>query len=185
MITKGAAQAIRSVLAVAWLASSAACSSGGTRTASGNEPVDGGDDGGPTYAPTYHAVYTEILSQSCFLGFCHSGQESDYLLLDTEADGYGSLVGAHAQGPLCSGTGLERVAPGHPERSLLLYKITNPPCGVRMPSGRPPLTTRQIAQIGQWIACGALDGLTPCPPDAGTFAFDGGFAVWGGDASAE
>ena len=165
--------AVRSGLAFALLASTAACSSSRAPAASDDTPVDAGDDGAPSYAPTYHAVYTEILSQSCFLGFCHSGQESDYLLLDSEADGYKSLVGAPAQGPLCSGTGLERVAPGRPDESLVLLKITRPPCGSRMPYGRTPLTSRQIEQIGQWIACGALDGDAGCPHDAGIFAIDG------------
>lgn len=167
------------------LLSFAACSPGSARNAEDEAPVDAGDDGAPTYAPTYHAVYIEILSQSCFLGFCHSGQELDYALFDTESHGYQSLVGAPAQGPMCSGTGLERASPGHPDESLLVLKITNPPCGSRMPFGRTPLTARQIQQIGQWIACGALDGSTPCPSDAGTFAFDGGRLSWNGDAAME
>ncbi|MGH7434505.1 MAG: hypothetical protein ACRENE_02440 [Polyangiaceae bacterium] len=185
MTTKRTVRALGRTLALASLFSAAACSSVRARTASGDHPIEAGDDGAPTYAPTYHAVYTEILSQSCFLGFCHSGQESDYLLLDTEADGYRSLVGTPAQGPMCSGTGLERVAPGHPDESLILFKLTNPPCGSRMPSGRVPLTTRQIDQIGQWIACGALSGESPCPADAGTFAFDGGFFRWAGDSGTQ
>jgi len=163
----------------------AACSSGGARaTSSGGGNASTGDDGGPTYAPTYHAVYAEVLSQQC-LGLCHFGT-GEYLVLDTEADGYKSLVGAPAQGPLCRGTGLERVAPGRPFDSLLVLKITDPPCGSRMPLDLPPLSTPQIDQIGQWIACGALDGNEPCPPDAGFFAFDGGFFATGeGDATGE
>ena len=138
MITKRDRHAVLWCLIIASLAPSAACSSGGARTPSADAPIDAGDDG----APTYHAIYTEILSQTCFLGFCHSSQESDYLLLDTEADGYRSLVGPQAQGPMCSATGLERVAPGRPDESLILFKLTNAPCG-------------------------ALDGESPCPADAG------------------
>ncbi len=147
----------------------------------------GGDDtsgdGAPTYAPTYEAVYGEILSPTCALPFCHGGS-GDYLQLATAQVGYESLVGAPAGGPMCGPTGLLRVAPGHPERSLLFLKITDPPCGSRMPleygySGM--LTDPQINQIGQWIACGALPGATPCPADAGSFAWDGAVGDGGAD----
>jgi hypothetical protein len=131
-------------------------------------------------------VYGEILSPNCALPFCHGGA-GDYLQLATADMGYASLVGAHAQGPDCAPTGLERVNPGHPDQSLLFLKITNPPCGSRMPllygySGM--LTDRQIDQIGQWIACGALPGGGGCPSDAGAFVWDGAVTAEAGDADA-
>jgi len=55
---------------------------------------------------------------------------------------------------------LKRVDPGNPDASLLYLKITNPPCGSKMPlsygtSGS--LDPLQIAQIGAWIEAGAPD----------------------------
>jgi hypothetical protein len=122
-----------------------------------------------TYAPTYSAVYEEVLSPTCATEFCHGGS-MDYLQLWSETEGYVSLVGAPAQGSSCAPTGLKRVDPGHPQTSLIYLKITNPPCGSRMPveygcSGG--LDPRDIEQIRTWIACGALDGDGGCPQEAG------------------
>jgi hypothetical protein len=176
----------RLVLGLA-LAFTTACSAGSPAT--GADDAGAADepegDGAATYAPTYHAVYNEVLVHNCALVFCHGGS-GDYLQLDSEGDGYASLVGPHAQGPMCGPTGLARVTPGHPDQSLFFLKITNPPCGSRMPlDSIQPLAIRQIDQIGQWIACGALDGDQPCPTDAGVFSFDGAFFAPGADASGE
>lgn len=114
--------------------------------------------GPPTYAATYSAVYCEILSQSCALVFCHSS-DTDYLVINDEMQGYGALVNAPATGPLCAPTGLKRVDPGQPDSSLMYLKITNPPCGHKMPilygdvSGS--LDASAIEQVRQWIAAGA------------------------------
>lgn len=163
------------------------CSSGSSR---GSDAVDadgaGADTGGitmctdtttPTFAPTYDAVYCEILGPSCAFAFCHGGA-GDYLQLGTAEVGYGSLVNAAAEGPSCAPTGLKRVSPGRPYESLMFLKITDPPCGSRMPLSygfSTMLTPQQVDQIGQWISCGALPGSTPCPADAGTFSWDGSY----------
>ncbi len=137
-----------------------------TQPADGGPGAASGDDGAPTYAPTYEAVYDEVLVPNCALPFCHAGS-GDYLQLLTADVGYASLVLAPAQGPMCASTGLKRVDPGHPETSLLYLKITNPPCGVKMPQVLgATLDPRQIDQIRRWIACGALDGDAGCPGDA-------------------
>ncbi len=116
-----------------------------------------GDEITHTFAPTYSAVYDEVLSPTCALVFCHGGS-GDYLQLASKAIGYASLVDAAAEGPDCGATGLVRVEPGHPERSLLYLKITDPPCGAKMPllygySGS--LDPREVEQIRQWIEAGA------------------------------
>ena len=130
-----------------------------------------------TGAPTYDAVYCEILGPSCAFAFCHGGA-GDYLQLGTPEVGYGSLVNARAEGPSCAPTGLKRVSPGHPYDSLMFQKITDPPCGSRMPLSYGfggELTRAQVDQIGQWITCGAQPGDAGCAPDAGTFSWDGSF----------
>lgn len=134
------------------------CSSGSAATgaddAGGGAPADAGPP--PTYAPTYSAVWKEILQPSCALLFCHGGS-GDYLEFTSEAEGYDALVDAAAEGPLCESTGLQRVAPYHPEASLLYLKVTQPPCGQRMPAegAGPPLDSRQTQQIRNWIEAGA------------------------------
>ncbi len=150
----------------------AGCSSGAA--APGREAIDAAAEGGPegdgadirdvgedaaapTYNPTYSAVWSEILSPRCALPFCHAGS-ADYLQLPNETMGYASLVNAPAAGPDCAATGLKRIDPGHPETSLLYLKVTNPPCGMKMPIayGAPDyLDSLQVAQISKWIAAGA------------------------------
>lgn len=134
-----------------------ACSS--APPAAGADASDDGADAGPvlTYQPTYTAVWTEVLQPTCALVFCHGGS-SDYLEMTGKDEAYGALVNARAAGPSCAPTGLDRVAPGHPEASLLYLKITSPPCGDMMPlqyGMRVVLDPRQLAQIHDWIEAGA------------------------------
>jgi hypothetical protein len=152
-------------------ATSAALVAGGC-TADPKSTVDAGsagDDGGDfasaagdevihTYAPTFAAIYDEILQPTCALPFCHAGT-GDYLELFSRQGSYAALVGVPAQGP-CASTGLLRVAPGHPASSILYLKVTNPPCGAKMPmlyGNAGTLDAREVAQIEEWIARGALD----------------------------
>jgi hypothetical protein len=171
------------VVVAVLLPATASCSSGGAspgQTPADDAGADGtvnpyaGEDSGAgcdivRYAPTYDAVWNEILLHTCATEFCHGGS-ADYLQLSSESTGYRSLVGAPAEGPMCATTGLLRVAPFHPERSLMYLKVTSPPCGNKMPflPGNPSLDPCAVVQIRQWIACGALDGDAGCAGDAGS-----------------
>ena len=109
-----------------------------------------------TYAPTFYGVYYEVLLGSCGLVFCHASD--GYFTLATPERAYRSLVDVSASSQECASTGLVRVRPGQPERSLLYLKITNPPCGELMPrslGGSIPLEARRIEQVRQWIEAGA------------------------------
>jgi hypothetical protein len=109
-----------------------------------------------TYAPTFAAIHQEIFIPTCAAVFCHF---SDELFFNSEsADrAYETLVGVVTTSPDCGSTGLERVSPGHPERSLLYLKLTDPPCGEKMPRGFiSQLPTPEIEQIRIWIERGAL-----------------------------
>jgi hypothetical protein len=123
------------------------------------------DAGGRSYAPTYDAVWNEILHSNCAVEFCHGGS-ADYLQLPSESAGYIALVGVPAEGPLCAPTGLVRVAPFHPDASLLYLKVTDPPCGAKMPFGVGNLCPADIDQIARWIACGAPNGDAGCEDGA-------------------
>jgi hypothetical protein len=123
-------------------------------------PADA-SDAVATYAPTYHAVWTEVLAPTCAVEFCHAGM-GDYMVLTDETEGYAALVNAPAQGPGC--TGYERVVPYVPDASLVYLKVTDPPCGHKMPylPDLGSLDDRAIAQLQQWIACGAPPGDAGC-----------------------
>jgi hypothetical protein len=119
-------------------------------------------DSGRSYAPTYTAVWFEILVPNCANSFCHGGNDNSFILSTKEAS-YRSptgLLDAPAGGSACAKSGLLHVDPGHPESSLLYLKLTDPPCGVRMPNlpgslGR--LDPRDIEQVRSWIELGARD----------------------------
>jgi hypothetical protein len=134
-------------------------------TADGAESADGGEvdapvDGGADVLvrpSTFSGVYQQVLAPNCALPFCHAGT-GDYLELADMDIGYASLVNAPAQGPGCAETGLKRVDPFHPETSLLYLKVTNPPCGDKMPrsyGSAMSLDQPSIDQIKAWITLGA------------------------------
>ncbi len=111
----------------------------------------------PTYAPTFTAVYGEILSPVCAGPFCH-GAGNEFLLMSSKGVAYSATVGVISHGPACADSGLTIVTPGDPDASLLYLKVTDPPCGNRMPAAYEPyLDARQTEQVRQWIATGALN----------------------------
>lgn len=73
---------------------------------------------------------------------------------------YANLVGVPSgdkEGYLCAGSGLKRVEPGDPDKSLMYLKITAPPCGGKMPPAAfGTATPEQVALVRQWILDGAL-----------------------------
>lgn len=162
--------------AMAWLSIGflPACSSNGSSSHKQEPPLEGGtvgddaaDDGADAgedadadaivRSPTFTAVYQQVLVPNCALPFCHAGT-GDYLELADMEIGYTSLVNAPAQGPGCAQTGLKRVDPGHPETSLLVLKVTTPPCGdkmPRLPGSAMNLDPLAIQQIKAWITLGA------------------------------
>jgi hypothetical protein len=158
-------------VAVALATMAAACSGGSGRdvadaanagagddTDAGDQADSPGDEIVPTYAPTFTAVYAEIVGPMCAGTFCHGGADDAFLPMGTQAMAYAATVGVVSHGPDCASTGLQIVDPGNPDASLLYLKVTNPPCGNKMPAEYEPyLDARQTEQISQWITLGALD----------------------------
>jgi uncharacterized membrane protein len=74
---------------------------------------------------------------------------------------YGNLVSVPAGAEpayQCKDSGLMRVKPGDPEHSLLYLKLTNPPCGSKMPPAAfTQATQEQVELVRQWI----MDGAAP------------------------
>jgi hypothetical protein len=119
-----------------------------------NERVDGGIM--PPMAPgsEFAAVYETVFKMYC-VG-CHGGGTAG-LNMSSATAAYQALVGVPANpNGMCGKTGLKRVEPGDPSKSLLFLKLQTAaaPCGQQMPVGgelKPELKTL----IEQWIAAGA------------------------------
>jgi outer membrane biosynthesis protein TonB len=89
-------------------------------------------------SPTYNQDVSPILNSKC-VG-CHSQLSS-----------YNGVVNGEGTGS-CSGR--RYVVPGEPNSSLIYLKITNPPCGSKMPPGGS-LSQSEIDTIKNWILGGA------------------------------
>jgi uncharacterized membrane protein len=89
-------------------------------------------------SPTYNKDVKPILDSKC-VG-CHSQFSSYNGVVNGVGSGY------------CSGR--RYVVPGDPNSSLIYLKITNPPCGSKMPPGGS-LSEDEIDTIKNWILGGA------------------------------
>ena len=111
----------------------------------------GGGDASEPIPPHLSAIETEIFAHNCTLSSCHgavSPQEGMSLVSPTQA----TLIGV----PSTEVPDMVRIAPGNPDGSYLLQKIssTTPLDGVRMPPDQP-LPANKIDAIRAWIAAGA------------------------------
>jgi hypothetical protein len=120
------------------------------------------------------------LKPTCAAEFCHLNPV--YFGLGTPELAYRTLVGVPSWGPKCVSLGLSYVEPGDPERSLVYLKVQEPPpCGLFMPPpGFRALDPRQLEQLREWIARGALQQEAPIPLDASS---DGAPDAGAADAS--
>ena len=81
-----------------------------------------------------------LLRKDCVL--CHGGQAGLYV------DSYDMLMAGSSRGKV--------IAPGNPEKSTLLQRITGE-VQPRMPLNRPPMSEKEIAVIETWILEGAAN----------------------------
>ena len=105
-------------------------------------------------------VYEGVIRKRC--GNCHNDAPSFGGLAffpGGAAAAYANLVGVPAgaeDGYQCRASKLVRVQPGDPEVSLIYLKLTNPPCGSRMPPAAFGVATAQeVELVRTWIAGGA------------------------------
>lgn len=104
-------------------------------------------------------VYDPIIRARC--SACHTDAPSfgGLAFFPGAMTAYSNLVGVPAgaaDNNLCRASGLLRVQPGDPDRSLIYLKLTKPSCGSQMPPAAfAPPTPAQIEIIRQWIADGA------------------------------
>jgi hypothetical protein len=126
-----------------------ACSSSSSGTTSSSS--GGGDGGG---GATFTQVYGVIKAQCTP---CHAqlaGVSEGKLDMSAQDKAYTNLVNVPGAGTQCNGKGT-RVVAGKPDQSLLYLKVTNPPCGDKMPQGLPALSKDQTDLISAWITAGA------------------------------
>jgi len=146
-------------------------SAAGCRISSGAGPVPararltGRVHAWPTPSPTpsetpggvaFSTIYDQIIVEDgCNTAFCHGGNQGN-LSMTSKEEAYANLVGVPAAGASCAGSGLNRVEPGDPSRSLLFDKISQarPVCGELMPPGAM-LSEQEIEQVRNWIERGA------------------------------
>jgi hypothetical protein len=111
--------------------------------------------------PTLASIQEKIFTPSCAYAGCHTATHPLGLDLTSEATSHLTLVDV-----LSSMCGNDRVEPGDPERSCLVWKVEGPDAGwsyngFQMPRGDNPvspnpLSPEQIAAIRGWILDGAL-----------------------------
>ena len=107
--------------------------------------------GGGTLRPTLASIQANIFTPICT--DCHIAGGPGPIPLDTKENSFNSLVNAPSIELL-----MQRVAPGDPENSYLVWKIQGRPTIVlsRMPPPpKPSLTQEEIDAIVTWIQRGA------------------------------
>ncbi|MDG2010890.1 MAG: hypothetical protein P8K76_14045 [Candidatus Binatia bacterium] len=122
-------------------------------------PARGGCDEKIFFDGTFDRIQRQILDKGCAVGGCHDSESTaGGLLLETGA-AYGELVGMEPGNGAARAAGLLLVAPGDPDRSFLLRKLTgslSPGFGGRMPDDGPRIPRHLRVLVQDWIAEGAL-----------------------------
>jgi hypothetical protein len=122
----------------------------------------------PTFSldSTFPQIQAAVFNTTCLDLGCHNATDRAGEQSLAPADAYAQLVGVTPFLPTAAQDGLLRVAPGDPDKSFLITKLTmtalfDPQFGSRMPLGKPALTADQIEHIRAWILRGALVDETP------------------------
>ena len=119
----------------------------------------------PPVEPTWSSIYANVLAARCASTLCHGGTDTDTIgfRVTSAQETLRALVDAPPRGEHCRGRDTPLVAPGDPDGSLLVAKLTPPSastpavCGDVMPSAGTYLRAEDLAAIREWIANGALE----------------------------
>ena len=105
--------------------------------------------------PTLSSIQANIFNLNCTFSGCHGGATPQLGQDLTAGQARASIVNVRS----VENAALNRVTPGDPDNSYLVWKIEGRPeiVGERMPRGRDPLPPEAITAIRQWIADGAQD----------------------------
>lgn len=126
-----------------------------------------GLSGNDVRAATFQELQTKVFTPNCASASCHTaGRKAGDLVLE-EGLSYDNLVGAKPANPSALASDFLRIAPGRPERSFLLAKLTGPGPGQGdlMPRGSTGLRGAEIDAVRAWIQAGApREGVVPDAP---------------------
>ena len=105
--------------------------------------------------PTLSSIQANIFDLNCTFSGCHGGATPQLGQDLTPGQTWANIVNVRS----VENAVLNRVTPGDPDNSYLVWKIEGRPeiVGERMPRGRDPLPPEAITAIRQWIADGAQD----------------------------
>jgi hypothetical protein len=123
------------------------------------------DDKPVTGESSYGYIQEKILNRSCALSGCHASSQdaafAEHKLVLSDGESYANLVNAAPSNRNANADGLKRVMASHPEKSLLLLKLSCDPLlrpsgyGNQMPLGRDPISSGQQEYLKKWIEAGA------------------------------
>jgi Bacterial Ig-like domain len=141
----------KTIVALLFTASMSGCAGNGNGLDSNGNPVGSGSGGGALTAD-FQSIQDNVFTPICTQ--CHVGASAPRGLQLDATHSYAALVGvASSEQPT-----VLRVAPGQPDSSYLIRKLTNTGgiSGVQMPANGPPyLPQATIDVIRQWITNGA------------------------------
>jgi hypothetical protein len=106
----------------------------------------------PPPPPSFATIQRKILTPSCSTFSCHGAARAGGLTLGDDA--FANLVGVPPSNATARAAGLERVAPGDPDRSFVLKKLTGQLTtgeGDPMPQVGSRLPPASIDLIRRWI----------------------------------
>lgn len=138
----------------------AACAGNGAGLDENGRPVT---DPAPPLTAQFASLQSNVFTPYCT--GCHAGAGAPLGLRLTEDASYAAIVNQ----PSVEQPQLKRIAPGNPDASYLLQKVSGTAAvGGRMPLGGPPLPSDAIAALRQWILDGAAAPRSVAPASLAT-----------------
>ena len=116
-----------------------------------------GSNSGPVTS-TFERIQTQVFDVSCSADSCHSSVGSAGGLILEAGQSYDQLMARPPANPVAASHGWMRVAPGDPDRSFLIAKLTDTLAageGLPMPYNAAPLDDETVEVLRAWIAAGA------------------------------
>lgn len=117
---------------------------------------------------TFNMIQSQVFEVSCASISCHASATRAGGLSLAAGESYANLFEAEPANAQAKADGLKRVAPGKPELSFLLKKLSGPGPneGDLMPRGTSGLSSIKLDAIREWIKAGApRDQIVAAAPD--------------------
>jgi len=106
---------------------------------------------------TFASIQRQVFDVSCASSSCHAAATRSGGLSLAAGESYANLLQIAPDNPQAKAAGLKRVAPGRPDLSFLMKKLSGPGPneGDLMPRGTSGLSSLQLDAIRAWIKAGA------------------------------